>query len=776
MSLTPGLKLGPYEIVSLLGAGGMGEVYRAKDMRLGRDVAIKVLPAELAGDPERLARFRREAHVLASLNHPGIAAIHGLDEVEGKPFLVLELVEGETLEQRVTRGSIPVEEALHLAWQIAEAVEEAHEKGIVHRDLKPANVKLTKDGKVKVLDFGLAMVSERRAGMTDKEDPSESSTLSRPVSQPGRVLGTAAYMSPEQARGQPLDRRADIWSFGVVVYEMLTGKRPFRGPTTSDTLAAVLRAELDWSILPEDTPVAVARLLTRCLERELRQRLRDIGDARLELEAARAHVRGRPSSHGTTSPLARSRGATSRETHGRIKSLAVLPLENLSHDPAQDYFAEGMTEALITDLAQIEALRVISRTSAMRYKGSDKSIPEIARELRVDAIVEGSVLRAADQVRITAQLIDGETDTHVWARSYERDLRDILRLQGEVARAIAQEIRVKLKPQEQHRFAAGRSVDVGAHEAYLRGRHYWNMRTVPGFKKAVELFQESIDRDPTYSLGYAGLADCQVLLGGPAYGAEPARQVMPRAKAAAMKALEIDDGLAQARAALALVLCLYDWNFVAAEREFKQAIEHSPGYATAHQWYSICLSAMGRHDEAISEARHSLELDPMSLIIQCGLGFRFHVARQYAGAIQVYQQALKLDATFGVAHEYLARTYLQTGNYAEAVDASQRAIAGSGRTATNLMDLGSAYARLGDHAAARNVLRELHDEFDRRSLAGVQIAIVYGALGEVATAFEWVERALGERSGWMAFLAVDPMFDVIREDPRFQTLLQRMKD
>ena len=401
-------------------------------------------------------------------------------------------------------------------------------------------------------------------------------------------------------------------------------------------------------------------------------------------------------------------------------------------------------------------------------------MPEIARELGVDAVIEGSVRRAGDQVRITAQLIDGRKDTHLWAHSYDRDLRDILKLQGEVAEAIAHEIQVELMPQEQRRLVRARPVDALAHEAYLKGRHYWNKRTVQDFKRAVELFQEAINRDPTWSLGYAGLADCYVLLGGPAHGAEAEHEVMPRAKAAAKKALEIEDTLAQARTALAFVRCLYDWDFATAEVEFRQAIEHNPGYATAHQWYSICLSVVGRHDDAIREARRALELDPLSLIIICGVGFRYYLARQYDRAIELYRKALEIDQNFSVAHEYLARTYQQTGEYAEALEESQKAIATSGRTVTNLMDLGLAYALLGNRAEATKVRTDFQERFTSRSVAAVQTALVCGALGETTAAFEWLEKAFDARSSWLIYLKVDPMFDVLRRSPRFEDLLLRI--
>src|ERR1700739_4073430 len=673
MGLATGTRLGPYEIACAIGAGGMGEVYRARDTKLGRDVAIKVLPEAFAHDADRLSRFQREARTLAALNHANIATIYGLEQSGDTSYLVMELVPGETLAERVKRdGAIATEEALGLAKQMAHALEAAHEKGIIHRDLKPANVKLTPEGNVKVLDFGLAKAF---AGDAANDDPSNSPTLSMAATMHGVILGTAAYMSPEQARGKEADKRTDIWAFGCVLYELLTGKQVFRGETRQDTIVVTLGQEPDWEALPTCTPVKIRNLLRRCLQKDPQRRLRDIGDVRIEIEEASVAFgprekrgRGKVLLWSAALLLTAITGITIwnqkfpfaipfKEGLRPIQSLAVLPLQDLSGSADQEYFADGMTDELITDLAQIRALRVISRTSVMGYKGARKPLPEIARELNVDAVVEGTVLRSGDQVRITAQLIQAPADKHLWAESYEGNLRDTLALQKEVARNIAEEIRIEVTPREQAALKSVKAIDPEAYEAYLKGRYFWNKRTADGLRKAVDYFNQAITKDRNYAAAYSGLADTYALLGDWQYAVMTPKEAMPRAKAAAMKALELDDSLGEAHASLAFCLDGFDWNFEAADREFRRAIELSPGYATGHHWYSWHLSLLGRNSEDIAEMTKAENLAPLSLIINADLAELLLIAHFPDESTEQSRKTIEMDPEFAFAHNQLAQAY-----------------------------------------------------------------------------------------------------------------------
>jgi serine/threonine protein kinase len=625
-----GRQLGAYKIVSLLGAGGMGEVYQAHDTKLGREVAIKVLPAAFVGDPERLARFQREARMLASLNHPNIATIHGLEHSDETHYLVMELVPGQTLDERLRVGVLKIEEALKVAVQIAQALETAHEKGVIHRDLKPANVKVTPEGRVKLLDFGLAKAFSGGAAQV----LSNAATLTAMGTEEGMILGTPAYMSPEQARGKPVDKRTDIWAFGCVLYELLTARQVFGGETLTDTLAAVIERQPNWQALPPATPAKIQVLLQRCLQKDPQRRLRDLGDARIEIHEALA---GHESAAEKILPVrSRWRGTAPWVTfatatmlvltttliafnfsgwRGRlfddpasphITSLAVLPLANLSGDPEQEYFADGMTDELTTDLAQIGGLRVISRTSAMQYKKTSKPFAEIVKELKVDGIVEGSVERAGGRVRIRAQLIDASNDRHLWAQSYERELRDVLSMQDEVARTVAREIQVNLTKQQEARLAKSSPVDPAAHDAYLLGRYHLEKWSSDGAKQAEKYFLQAIAKDRTYAPAYASLADTYM------YGVPGLRpeELSAKAREAAREAIDLNENLGEAHVPLGEVKFRMEWDFPGAEKEFKRAIELNPNYARAHHSYSHYLIAMGRFDDSLAQSNLYLELDP----------------------------------------------------------------------------------------------------------------------------------------------------------------------
>jgi len=790
MSLNPGTRLGSYEIVSLLGAGGMGEVYKAKDLKLGRDVAIKVLREDLAAAPERLRRFEQEARAASSLNHPNIVTIHDIDEHEGIRYIAMEYVEGKTLREILGGEPLPTKKLLKLSTQIADGLAKAHSAGIVHRDLKPENLMVTDDGLVKILDFGLAKLMPRSTDMG-----SDVATVTK-ATREGAILGTTAYMSPEQAAGRPVDYHSDQFSFGSILYEMATGRTAFSRETVTETLAAVMRDEPEpASVHNPQVPAQLTHVIGRCLEKEPKQRYDSTRDLARELEGVEGVSTGSHAALPTSSRLpvggivgvglvailaaiiaALFTGDVQEWIAGdssspNIESIAVLPLENLSGDPEQEYFADGMTEALITDLSKIGALKVISRTSAMRYKGSDKPLPDIARELGVDAVVEGSVLRVEDRVRITAQLIEAATDQHLWAESYERDLRDVLALQSEVARTIAKEIQITLTPQEEARLASARPVDPEAYETYLLGRSYWNKHGEEDQKKAVEYFERAIDQDPDYATAYSGLADAYTMLGF--WGIIPPAEAIPKARAAVQRALELDDTLAEAHTPLGLIKFHFDWEWSAAEAEFRRALELNPSYALAHDWYAVYLAAVGRLDEALAEMERAKELDPLSVRINSALAFQFRLSRQYDRSIEQAQKTLEMDPGHWLAQEALATAYRAKGLDEQVVHEAYRkqyVLAGDSER-VEAMDRG--YAESGPQGAVCEAAEMLVARSKLRYVSSRDIALSYVFCGKKDEAFYWLERAYGERDPSLPLLG-DPAWDPIRSDPRFQDLLRRM--
>jgi len=793
MTSLTGRTLSHYRILGEISRGGMGIVYRAVDVRLQREVALKVLPPELVADPSRRRRFVQEARAASALEHPHIAVIHEVGEEDGVTFIALELIRGEKLSDVMAQRRLSPIRVLEVALEVAEGLSRAHEKGIVHRDLKPANVMLTSDGHAKVIDFGLAKLVESQAVGSDVETAVKETGT-------GVVLGTVGYMSPEQARGAGIDHRSDVFSFGVMLYEMLSGQRPFRGSSNVEVLNAIINEPA--------APLAVERLreleriVEKCLEKDpdaryqgLRDLIVDLRTARRRLESASAdgapvvlssptHRRWPVVAAGAAALalallIVMRRGAGSGPTVpavGRaITSLAVLPLANLSADPEQEYFADGMTEALITDLAKIGRLRVISRTSVMRLKGSKKSLPEIARELSVDGVVEGSVLRSGERVRITAQLIRAATDEHLWAQSYERDARDVLALQDDVARAIAQEIRITLTPQEQARLSGARRVDPEVHQLYLKGRYHEIKRTPADLKEALDYFRQAVDKDPTYALAWVGLSETHNLLGSLGYDALPPRETMPKAKAAAQKALEIDDSLGEAHTSLALVLQGYDWDWAAADREFRRAIELSPNSASAHHFYaSSHLASLGRFDEGLAEEKKAQEMDPLSMIISMNVARQHYYAGRYDDAIALGRKTLEMEPSFFTGRSQLGLFYEAKGMYPEAIVELQKVMAQSPDSVNSLGRLGYAYGRAGKKAEALSIVDDLRQRSKRAYVPAYIVAVVYIGLGDKGASFAWLDKAYDERSDFLTFLKVDPVFNDLRPDPRFAELVRRV--
>ena len=784
MSISAGTRFGSYELLAQIGAGGMGEVYKAHDSKLGRDVAIKILPEAFAHDPERLARFRREAKMLAALNHPNIAAIYGLEETAGRNYLVMELVSGETLAERISKGALPVEEALKVAGQVAEALEAAHDKGVIHRDLKPANVKMTPEGRVKVLDFGLAKAFARDAEM----DLSQAPTLTTMGTKEGRILGTPAYMSPEQARGMQVDKRTDIWAFGSVLYELLTARRAFGGETLPDTLAGVLEREPDWQALPASTPAKVRDLLRRCLQKDSQHRLRDLGDARIEIAEALAPARTQTWLRGVTAAVYGAAGVLvlaavlvsvafrgwrerllGRPVAPQIQSLAVLPLQNLSGDAAQEYFSDGMTDALTTSLARMESLQVISRTSAMQYKDAKKPLPVIARELNADIVVEGSVQRSGSRVRIIAQLIRAATDKHLWADTYERDSRDILGLQDEVASAIAQQIETRLGGPKHSEPPKAMAVNPEAYETYLRANSYFDDGQFP---KSIDYYNQAVKLDPNYGPTYAHMARAYFFLSF--FGELSPQEGWGHVKQMATLALEKDETIPEAHGTLALALEHYDWDFVGAEREFKRGLELNPSNADIRHDYAHYLMAMGRVAESVAESKHAVELDPVGdTLISC-LCWHSFAARQYDEAVRLAKQFLGSQPNDAWEHTILGWTYEQLRMPDEAIAQFQKAVEATKDSPFFLAALGHAYALAGRRSDAEQVIHTLSERAKKSYISSFDVALIFTALGEKDKAFAWLEKAAAERSTWLVYSKWEPRLDELRSDPRFAELLHRI--
>jgi len=750
-----GRKLGVFELIEIIGRGGMGIVYLARDTKLDRSVAIKTMPAELLGDSCALMRFRREAKLLASLNHPNIAVIHDIIEEEGLGYLVLEYVPGHSLAQRIAHRPLKLPEVLSIGRQIAEAVSAAHEKRVIHRDLKPGNIKITPDGRVKVLDFGLAKAS---AG----EAITEEST----VTQFGRIIGTPAYMSPEQARAKPTDTRSDIWSFGCVLYQMLTGKVPFAGDTVSDTLVSLLEREPDWHALPQTTPASLRALLHHCLEKEPQRRMRDMGDISMALEDTATelqHLMLRTETVQTerTESLARSR------------RIVVLPFENLSGDAEQAYFVDGMTEALSAELGKIKALRVISRRSAMQYRETDKRIPQIAQELDVDAVVEGSVLKAGNEVRITARLIDGRVDTQLWSDNYQGTLDNILALQSEVTLAITREIEVAVTPEEERRIKQRQPVSPEAHEAYLKGIFFFEKKTEGSYETSADYFKRAIEIEPNYAEAYAWLSAAYWVPAIYGYGA--GHESFSRAKSAAHTAIALDETCGEAHSALGWITLMYDWDWQEARLSLERAIDLNPPNLSytyfAFAWYWVVA---GRFDMAIDMMQTAVTLDPHSQVLNNQLANMYRFSGQFERAVEQREKTLELAPGFVLALADLAEDYLCLSRYPEAIASVEKAVTLAGRAPFLIAMLGRAYALSGRKNEAEILLRELQDKAQRDHVLPMFFAALCADLGHIDEAFQWLEQVYQERHFGMFLLRVPSSWKPLRLDPRFDDLLKRM--
>jgi len=759
-----GQRISHYRILERLGAGAMGEVYKAHDLRLGRQVALKFLSQKVSDDPQFRTRFHREARAASALNHPNICTIYDIDQYQGLPFLAMELLSGETLRRRISGSPLPTPQLLALAVQIADALEAAHAKGIVHRDVKSANIFVTQRDEVKVLDFGLAKVLPEplRGGSATDSDTSTADFPPAVDTSSGAAVGTVAYMSPEQARGEELDARSDLFSFGVVLYEMATGRLPFTGNTIAVVFDAILNK-------PPQTPFPAHAEVSPDLEtlilRALEKRREDRYQSARELYDDLRRVQSALAS-GQTAVLASVR------TAARISqpSIAVLPLLNISGDPDNEYFGDGLAEELINALTKIERLRVVARSSAFQFKGQSQDVREIGRRLGVNTVLEGSVRKSGDRLRVTAQLVNVADGYHLWSDRFDRTMEDVFAIQDEIAETIVAALRVKLMDQEKQRLLKRYTDNVEAYNLYLRGRYHWGQRTYESVSRAIDHFQRAIDIDPGFALAYAGLADCYAYLGGT--GEMPRHEAMPKAREAALKATAIDDALAEAHTSLALVDAYYDYNWAEAERHFVRALKLDPDYATARHWYALfVLLPAGRFAEAAREAERARQLDPLTPSVNSALGWVYFFERDYDRAIEVYRRILELAPDHALTNVFLGDAYAAKGMWQEAMEAYQK---GSSVQAFAAEGLALVYSQLGKHDEARKLLDELDEMLAKGHAVHCGIARVCVELGENTRAVEHLEQAYADREPGLVWLKVDPAYDKLRPDPRFTALLRRM--
>ena len=786
MKLTSGVRLGPYEIHSAIGAGGMGEVYRARDTRLDRDVALKVLPASVLADKTARTQLLREARLAASLNHPHICTIYEVGETGGEVYLAMEYVDGRQLKDLIPTDGLPLETVVRYGMQLADAVGYAHDHGVVHRDLKTANVLVTIDGRVKVLDFGIAI---RRTQELEEVTRSLATLDGQDV-----VAGTLPYMAPEVLRGVPAASRSDVWALGVMLYEMASGHRPFQGQSGVELTSAILRDTP--TRLPSSVEERLSAIVEKCLAKDPTQRYRTGAEVHVALESAVPRGESRlvearsktarrlwkhPAAPGVVvalvlvalmlfnAPWSPSELRPPPDA-GKYSSVAVLPLKNFSGDSSQEFLTDGLTDALIGDLTQLGQLRVVSLTSVLQYKGSTKPLLQIAKELNVDTVVEGSVVRAGDRVRISAHLVDALSDRSLWSDSFERDIGDILATQREISRTIAGRISA-FTPDQQLRLSPLSRLNPDAYLAYQRGRFYWNQRTESSLKLGIEQFNLALEADPTYALAYSGLADCYAALGYGSYLAPD--DAFPKARAAAEKALELDASLAAPHATLGYVRLYYEWKFADAENDFRRSLELNPNYATAHHWYSVYLTAMERPTEARREIEAARALDPLSVAVATDMGFEQYYSRDYEGATKQLRSIVEMTPNFSLAHLWLGRTYQQRKMYAEAISEYEQT-GGLREWVPTLAALGHVYGLQGRTGDARRVLMRLDEIARERYVTSYGVALVHAGMGDKEQAFSKLEQAFGERSHWLVWLNLDPRWDSLRADPRFDELTRRL--
>jgi len=784
-----------FRVIEKLGAGGMGVVYKAVDLRLDRPVALKFLPDNMLQDSQALERFRREARAASALNHPGICTIYDIGEQHGRGFIAMEFIDGETLRTHIHGKPLPLAEILKLGIQIAEALDAAHAEGIIHRDIKPANIFVTKRGQAKVLDFGLAKLVPKGVAIADKnfggEVPDSSSIV-------GIISGTPSYMSPEQVRGDNLDARTDIFSLGLLLYEMATGRQAFSGDTGGKIIEAVLtRSPVPARSINPDIPPRLEEIMNKALHKDRDQRYQHAADIRTDLQqlerdtdpvtvsgwraakedtesvlvstTSHLHSTGKQSARNSTSQT----GALRPQRVSKIiDSLAVLPFENASRDPENEYLSDGIAGSLINILATVPKLRVIAQSTVFRYKGRRVDPQDVGRELNVRAVLTGRIMQSGGSLRIGTELVDVATGSQLWGAQYDRKPGDIFAIQDEISNEMSGKLRLKLTRAEKKRLTKHQTDDAEAYRLYLKGRHHWNRWTEDGFYKAIEYFQQAVEKDPAYALAYTGLADSYVLLGWNSY--LPPKDAFPKGKMAAMRALRLDPVLGEAHTPLAAVLWLHDWQWQEAQKEFERSLALNPAHPTASHWYAECLMTMGRHVEAIARIKNSQELDPLSLIISVAIGRDFYMARRYDDALEQLRRTVELDPNYPMTYWVLGLLLRKMGRYELAIAEGEKGVKLSGGSPLMNAALAQTFATAGRRNEAIQILDELTNLTKQKYVAPYFFAGIHTGLGEDDLAIEYLEQSYEEHSHWLIYLHLDPSMDSLRSNPRFQDLSRRV--
>ena len=779
-----------YHILSKLGAGGMGVVYKAEDTRLHRFVALKFLPENVAHDPQMLERFRREARAASALNHPGICTVHDVGEEDGLAFIVMEFVDGESLREHIQGNPLPPSEIFRLGIQIGEALEVAHSEGIVHRDIKPANVLVTKRGQVKILDFGLAKLVPK--GIETSRESADGD-LSESVTTAGIIHGTPSYMSPEQVRGDELDARTDIYSFGLLLYEMSTGRQAFSGGTGGMIIEAVLtRSPVPARTLNPEIPSRLENIITKALHKDREQRYQSAADICADLQLAREADSGSRAAINISAPSPAADSGRFQSAHRAapdnstpqtgtmratrpskvIDSIAVLPFENATLDPEHEYLSDGIAASLINTLATVPHLRVMAQSTVFRYKGRRVDAQTVGHELNVRAVLMGRIIQSGESLRIGTELVDVASGSQLWGAQYDRKSGEIFAIQDDISEEISGKLKLKLTRAEKRRLTKRQTHDAEAYRLYLKGRHHWNRWTKDGFDKAIEYFRQAVDKDPTYALAHAGIADTYVLLGWNSYLAP--NDAFPKAKAASMHALRLDPDLGEARSSLAAVLWLYEWKWQEAHAEFKRSLALNPAYPTGNHWYAEFLMTMGCHAEAVERMKSSQELDPLSLIISVAIAWAHYMGHHFDESLAQLHRTIDMEPNYPVTHWILGLLLRKLGRYEDAIAAGEKGVELSGGSSLMRAALAQTFAAAGFREKALCILDDLTKLAAQSYDSPYFLAGIYVGLGETGRAIEYLEKAYEQRAHWIIYLHIDPGMDALRSDSRFQDILRRI--